>query len=103
MRKSLTCKRLSSRVEEIVRGMLKASVQDIAMNVFATNGEKINYEAEAAEMLNGALCAMAGHPVDVSLAICEPDPKRFEKLVLVSERAVFHPLEGGDIALEIDI
>ncbi len=102
-RKSLTGKRLSNRVEDIVRGMLKASVQDMAMNVFAANGKKTNYEAEAAETLNGALRAMAGHPVDVSLAICEPDPKRFQELVLVAERAVFRPLEGRDIALEIDI
>lgn len=94
---------LTSRIEGLVRRVLRISVRDMASGVFSPEPSGRHFDIYAAETLAGAMRALEGCRQDVDLALCEPDAGRYNELVAVAERMVFQRRGEMEISLEVTL
>ncbi|MEK6710612.1 MAG: hypothetical protein AABZ64_08530 [Nitrospinota bacterium] len=99
----LTLSALSLRVEKILGRLLRTSARSISLGVIGKGARGAGFPAVAAETVQGAMRALAGHPSDLDLTMCEPDPACYPELVGVAERAAFRRAEERGLSLEVEV
>ena len=92
---------LSARMADLLGRLARTSAHSLALPILPAAGARTGFGAVATAMLNGALHGLADCPIDVDLAVCEPDPQRYGELIRAAEGVVFGSRAECGISAEI--
>ncbi len=97
----LTLTRLYRRAKDIFGRMMRASAQNLSMQVSGFVQLPDGFAPTATEIMNGAIRGVIGTPRDVDILVCEPDGEKYDELVALSEQIAFSSVKNRELSLEV--
>lgn len=99
--KELTLTKLYRRAKDIFGRMMKTSAKNLSLQVSGFAQLPDGFAPMATEIVNGAIRGVIGNPWDVDILVCEPDNKKYDELIGLSEQIAFSRVKNRELSLEV--
>ncbi len=97
----LTLTKLYRRAKDIFGRMMKASANNLSLQVSGFAQLPGGFAPMATEIVNGAIRGVIGSPWDVDILVCEPDDRKYDELIALSEQITFSSVKNRELSLEV--
>ena len=97
----LTLTKLYRRAKDIFGRMMKTSANNLSLQVSGFAQLPDGFAPMATEIMNGAIRGVIGNPWDVDILVCEPDNKKYDELIALSEQITFSNVKNRELSLEV--